>query len=162
MRSGQIPLALLGLYILITGLYGQFTWPLPGSYNILYYDIFPFWGLFLLASAWALHSKLKLQFVGLFSLLVGAMAILYGFAAYNLGLSSVPIAVLGLYGLFGLAGIFGYPMTLMFDRAQEKLKHKWFGWKIIVWIFLIALVLASLLAIYIAASAVPVHLKSPP
>lgn len=163
MESGRIPLALLGGYILLTGLFGQFTWPLPGSYNILYYDIFPLWGIFLLASAWALHSKMKLQYVGLLALLIGCMSVFYGYSGYELGLSSAPIAVLGLFGLFGLAGIFGYPVTLMFDREMEKRKaNKSLVWIVILAIFLIALIFASLLAIYIGASAVPVHLKSAP
>ncbi len=162
LRSAQIPLALFGLYALVTGLFGQFAWPLPGSYNILYYDIFTLWGLFLLAGAWALHSRLKLQYVGLISLLIGCMAIWYGVCAYNLGLSMAPIAVLGLFGLFGFAGILGYPVTLMLDREQQKIKNKWRGWYILLGLFVIVLLLASAVAIFVAASAVPAHLASPP
>lgn len=162
MKSGQAPLTLLGLYVLISGLYGQFIWPLPGSYNILFYDIYPLWGMFLLASAWVLHSKLRLQYAGFFALLIGCMTILYGVSGYRLGLTSVPLALLGLYGLFGLAGILGYPVTLMFDRAQTKRKNRWAGWALILAVFLIVLILASLLAMYIGMSAIPVHLASPP
>jgi len=162
MKSGQIPLALLGAYIFITGVYGQFTWPLPGSYNILYYDIFPLWGIFLMASAWALRSKLNLQYVGFMALLIGAMSVFYGYTGYQLGLSQAPIAVLGLFGLFGLSGIFGFPVTMMFDRAMEKKKNASAVWMVLLAVFLIALILASLLAIYIGVSAVPAHLASAP
>jgi putative membrane protein len=161
-RSAQVPLALLGFYAVVSGLFGQFTWPLPGSYNILYYDIFTLWGLFLLAGAWVLRSRLKLQYVGFLSLLIGSMSIWYGVNAYCLGLSMAPIAVLGLFCLFGLAGILGYPVTLMFDMEQERVKSKWRGWYVLLGLFILVLLLASALAIFVGASSVPAHLASPP
>ena len=160
MRSGSIPLAALGIYAFVSGLFGQFTWPLVGSYNILYYDIYPLIGLLFVGFALSLHKKLQLQYAGFFSLLLGIITVYYGYMGYVAGLSEAPLAVLGLFSLFGFAGILGYPVTLMFDRASEGQKNKWIGWQIIIALFWILLVLGSLLAIYIGMAAVPAHLQS--
>ncbi|MCL4411244.1 DUF981 family protein, partial [Candidatus Marsarchaeota archaeon] len=97
MSNSAIPLGFLGLYGLITALYGQFTWPLPGSYNILYYDIFALFNVLILSLAYALLKKntFELEYIGLFALIFGFIAILYGATAYSLSLSTEPLAVLG-------------------------------------------------------------------
>lgn len=161
MQSGKIPLALLGIVVLVTSLFGQFAWPLPGSYNILFYDVYLMFGVFLIGAAWIIHSKLRLEYLGFFALLIGAMTVFYGYSGYKLGMTSSPIALLGLYTLFGVAGILGYPVTLMFDRMQDK-KKSGLGWILVFALFALALVLGSLLAVYIGVSAVPAHLASPP
>jgi putative membrane protein len=162
LRGAAIPLGVIGFYIILSGLYGQFFWPLPGSYNILFYDIFTLSGLMFVAFAWALHSDIDTQPVGFFGLMVGLIAIYYGYEGYILGLTSAPLALFGLYSLYGLAGILSYPMTVLLDRADLGMKIKWVGWYVLAAGFLIFLALGSILAIYIAASAIPVHLASPP
>lgn len=160
LRAGAIPLAALGIYAFVSGLFGQFTWPIGGTYSILYYDIYPLIGLLFIGFAWSLSKKQQLQYAGFFGLLLGIMAVYYGYTGYALGLSEAPLAVLGLFSLFGFAGILGYPVTLMLDRAEEGHKNKWLGWTVIIALFWILLALGSLLAIYIAMSALPAHLQS--
>jgi putative membrane protein len=162
LKGGAIPLAALGLFAFVTGLYGQFTWPLPGAYNILYYDVFTLFGLLLLAFAWSVRSEMETQHVGLLGLLLGVFVIYYGYNAFVIGLSQAPIAVLGLYTLFGLSGILSYPMTIMLDRANAGMKNRWAGWILMAAAFIILLTLGSLLALYIAYAAIPAHLMSPP
>ena len=158
--SGFLPLATLGVYIFITGLFGQFTWPLPGNYNILFYDIYPLVGLLFISFAWSLKSGLNLQHVGFFAMMLGMMTIFYGYEGYALGLTTIPIALLGLYTLFGIAGILGYPITVMLDRAKAGVKNKSMLWIILVLAFSAFLILGSLTAIAIAAAAIPEHLAS--
>lgn len=162
LRSGSLPLAILGVYIFISGMYGQFTWPLPGAYNILYYDIYPLLGLMLMAAAYAIYAKLKMQYIGFFGLLVGVMGGWYGIWGYLLHMSTEPIAVLGLFGSFGLAGIFSYPVMLMFDRYEAGKKNRSTLWAVVVVLFGIFLVLGSVIALYTGFAAVPAHLMSPP
>ncbi len=162
MKSAAVPLALLGFYAIVTGIFGQFAWPLPGAYNILFYDLYPLVGLLFVGFAWSLNSKLKLQYIGLLSLLVGAMTFYYGISGYSLRLTKTPIALLGLYLLFGIAGVFGYPVTLMLDRAEAGIKNRSVWWWVVIAIFLITLVISSLLAIYVGAVSVPAHLMNPP
>ena len=156
-----VPLVVLGLYMLVLGIWGQFTWPLPGSYNILFYDPFVSFGILLIAFALAVKYNSKLEYVGLLGLLMGVVTVIYGISGYNLGLTEAPIALLGLYLLYGFAGIFSFPVLLMADRlsSQKKLKVTW---QITILIFCIFLLLGGLLAGYIATLAIPVHLSSPP
>lgn len=162
LRSAAIPLALLGFYALVSGLFGQFIWPLPSAYNILFYDIYPLVGLLFIGFAWSLNSKLNLQYTGFFALLLGLMSIFYGVQGYAAGLTKTPSALLGLYLFFGISGILGYPVTLMLDRAEAGEKNRWIGWMVIITVFIIFLMLSSLLSIYVGISAVPAHLTSPP
>jgi len=50
-EAQYLPLLLIGLYMSITGFFGLLVWPLPGSYNILFYDLYPFLGLGLIMIA---------------------------------------------------------------------------------------------------------------
>ncbi len=161
-KSAALPIGVFGFYILLTGLYGQFTWPLPGAYNILFYDVYTLAGLVFIALALALRTEAETHYVGFFGLLVGAMAVYYGNVGYGLGLTSAPLALLGLYSLLGLAGIFGYPMTLIVDKLRSGSKIKGNTWALVVLAFMLCMVFGSLLAIFIAASAVPAHLMNPP
>ncbi len=161
-RSAQIPLAVLGGYALLMGIYGQIVWPLPGAYNILFYDVYVMFGLVMVSLAWALHSDLKARYAGILSLLAGAVTILYGISGYSLDLTSAPIALLALYGLFGFGAILAYPVTIMIDRAQERVKNSSTFWIALVGLFALVMLVAGLLALFIGVSAIPGHLASPP
>ncbi len=165
MSNSAIPLGFLGLYGLITALYGQFTWPLPGSYNILYYDIFALFNVLILSLAYALLKKntFELEYIGLFALVFGFIAILYGATAYSLSLSTEPLAVLGLYTSFGLAGIFSYPFALIVKKITRaggaKITNPQLFITVLFWLFLL---LGSALAIFIGGAAVGPHLLKAP
>lgn len=157
-KAAAIPLLVLGFYVLASSLFGQFTWPLPGSYNILYYDTLGMLGLLTIALGWSFRTGTQIEYTGLLGLFIGAMVIFYGFEAYMLNMSSEPLAVLGLFGLFGLAGVLGYPASMVIDG---KMKNAGI-FKLMCYGFLIALVFGSLLALFIVSNAVPAHLKSAP
>lgn len=162
-KSAIAPFAVFGAFMVISGLWGQFTWPLPGSYNILFYDMYALAGLVFIAMAWSIRSGADLQNVGFFSFMLGFVSIYYGYIGYTLGMTTSPIGLLALYSLFGIAGVLGCPLTLMLDRirsgARVSVDSRWVA---LLAIFLIVLVLGSLLAIYIAAAAIPAHLANPP
>ena len=109
----------------------------------------------------ALWFRQNMQYVGIFALFSGLLAIYYGFSAYFIKMTSSPIAMLGLYIGFGLAGVFTYPATLIYDRlpAKSKASNTYTTLLVLFWIFLL---LASLLAIVVGVAAVPQHLLSPP
>ena len=158
--SGAIPLAALGAYMFVSGIFGQFTWPLPGVYNMLFYDIYPFIGLLFICAAVSIYRKLKMQYIGFFGFLLGIMSILYGVNGYLLGLTKAPLAFLGLYAAFGMGGLIGWPVTLMMDRAEAGIKNRSLAWIALIVFFWIVLFLGSMLALYIGASAIPAHLAS--
>ncbi len=158
----SVPLGILGAYMLIMGLWGQFNWPLPGSYNILYYDPFLSFGLVILAFAIAVKYRTKLGYVGFLGLLFGVMAVIYGAEGYGIGLSTEPLALLGLFFLYGAIGILSFPMALMIDRMPGSEKRHWRGWYVLLLAFLVLLLLASLLSGFIGSSAISAHLLNAP
>lgn len=162
LRSASIPLAILGGYMIITGLWGQFTWPLPNSYNILFYDPLVSFGIVLISFSLAIKYNVRLEYPGFLALLFGIMLILYGYEGYTIGLTKEPIALLGLYILYGTVGILAYPVSLIADRSPGRKKNPWIGWTLILLVFLAILILASVLAAYIGYAAIGGHLLSPP
>ncbi len=160
LKAACVPLAVLGTFMLVTGLWGQFSWPLPGSYNILFYDPLVLFGVLLVSFCLTVRADLKLEYVGFLGLMLGAMAILYGVAGYNAGLTEAPLALLGMYALYGSAGILSYPVALAVDRFPALQRSRWAA--LAVALFWLALLGASLLAVYIGYVAVPSHLLSPP
>lgn len=156
--SASIPLFALSIYIIVSGLFGQFAWTLPGSYNILFYDVYVMLGLIVFSIAWCMRSGMRLQYTGLFGLISGLLVAYYGIEGYMLHMTQSPIALLGLYGLFGLSGVLGYPVTLMADGAKRKSGTM----VLILYAFIVVIVLASLLAAFIGVESIPAHLASPP
>ena len=161
LRPGVFPLGVLGGAITVMGIYGEMTWPLPGSYNILFYDPYLILGLIILMIAVAIGLKQKLQFTGILALFGGLIAIYYGINAYLDKMTSSPIAMLGLYIAFGLTGVFTFPTTLIYDSLPHKEKVSKI-WTLILVIFWIGLVVSAVLAAVTAIEAVPQHLLSPP
>jgi putative membrane protein len=161
LKPGVYPLGILGGIITIMGIYGEMTWPLPGSYNILFYDPYLIIGLILVIMAVSIAMKQKLQFTGILALFSGLIAIYYGANAYMDKMTSSPIAMLGLYIAFGLTGVFTYPTTLIYDMLPGKEKVSKL-WTVVLVIFWIGLVVSAVLAALTAIEAVPQHLLSPP
>ena len=161
LKPGVYPLGILGGIITIMGIYGEMTWPLPGSYNILFYDPYLIIGLILVIMAVSIAMKQKLQFTGILALFSGLIAIYYGANAYMDKMTSSPIAMLGLYIAFGLTGVFTYPTTLIYDMLPGKAKVSKL-WTVVLVIFWIGLVVSAVLAALTAIEAVPQHLLSAP
>lgn len=161
-RSGIIPMTVLGLFILVMGLYGEMTWPLPGSYNILFYDPYVMLGVILLGSTLTILLKEKMQNIGFLTLMVGFVMVSYGFGGYSLGLTAAPIGLLGLFVSAGLTGIFAYPVTLLMDRSSSTKKRPSNLWMVALALFWIFLLMTSVLAAYVASAAIPAHLLSAP
>jgi putative membrane protein len=162
LEGASVPMILVGGYLTILGFFGQFTWPLPGSYNILFFDPMISFGLVTLAFAIAIRWKVNLEYAGFFGLLVGIMTLIYGYQGYSIGLTLEPIALLLLYVFYGIAGIFSYPVALIADRLPGLQKRPWIGWHAMLVIFWLALFAASVTSGYIGMSAIPGHLLTPP
>ncbi len=115
-------LFVLGIYGILSGLYGQFVWPLPGNYNILFYDMYPLFGFSLAAIGYALYKGMKTEPAGLFSALIGAMSIFYGIVGYMLGMTTYPIMLLIIYVAFGMVGITMLPASRYLDMLLSGKK----------------------------------------
>ncbi len=161
-KSASVPLLFLGAYMTIMGIWGQIVWPLPGSYNLLFYDPLTGFGLVLLAFFASSHFKIKMEYAGFFALMNGIALIIYGVNGYMLKMTSSPIALLGMYALYGIAGISSYPLMLALDEVDQP-KNK-FSMKVMLFliIFSASIFVASAIAAFIGVLSVPAHLANPP
>ncbi len=160
--GGILPLGAVGIYLFIISLIGQITWPLPGSYNILFFDPLMSLSIVLIGFAWSVRSRIKIHYVGLFSLLVGLMTIDYGITGYMIGLTQSPLAFMGLFVTFGIVGVLAFPVSLIMDNQPGKTSSHpklWFSLVALFWIFLI---LATVIAFLVAGLSLYPHLSTPP
>lgn len=161
MKESMVPIGLLGLLIFIFGLWGEFTWTLPGSYNILFDDLFTLLGLLLLMYSISICIESKLQYTGILAFFSGLITIYYGIEGYILGMTNSPIGLLLLYLFYGIAGIFSYPLTLAIDYMIENRRFEsWMKASLIL--FIIFVLLGGIMGGYIGALAIPYHLASAP
>ncbi len=152
-----IPLLILGIFIFIIGIIEEIMWPLPKSYNILFYDPFILFGMILIAFTTSILLKQKLHYVGFFSLISGAIVIVYGVSGCILNMTRSPMMLLGLFGFFGLSGIFAYPVALMYDYKKSSKAYEF-----MLALFLIFLIIAILLALLLGVVALHGHLLATP
>jgi len=152
-----IPLLILGIFIFIVSIIEEILWSLPGSYNILFYGPFILFGMILIAFSTTILLKQKLHYIGFFSLISGAIVIVYGMFGCMLNMTRSPPMLLGLFGFFGLSGIFAYPVTLMYDYKKSSKAYKF-----MLALFLIFLIIATLIALLLGIAALHGHLLVTP
>ncbi|EQD52568.1 membrane protein containing DUF981, partial [mine drainage metagenome] len=101
LKEGATIMGLLGTFLAALAFWGEFTWPLPGAYNIYFFDPLFLLSLVLIAFGIAVWYRLPTHFVGMISLVIGAGVAYYGARAYILGLTQDPFETLLLYLGFG-------------------------------------------------------------
>ncbi len=130
LRGVAVPVGALGAVTTVLALWGEMSWPFPSSmagYNILFFDTLLLFGLVLLAYAVSAYLGARLQYVGLFALVAGAVTAFYGWTGYTAtpAFTKDPFDTLLLYLGFGAAGVFAFPATLIVDyylSASETLR----------------------------------------
>ncbi len=175
LRGAAIPLAGLGVIVFAIGIWGELTWPLPGSYNILFYDPYSLLGIILVAFAVSVLLRLRTQYVGVLAGVTGALSIYYGVSAYGLGMTAEPIAMLFLYIALGGTAVLTFPVTVYIDRMvvvpelenlpDVERKTLTLPWKLAYGGFLLFLLFAvasAILALAIGGGALGSHLASAP
>ncbi|MGI0133175.1 MAG: DUF981 family protein [Thermoplasmata archaeon] len=116
LRGGAITLGILGLFLSLLGFWGEFAWPLPGQYNVLFYDPTLFGGLILVTFAIVVHLRLPTQYLGVIAGITGLGVAYYGARGYQLGLTKEPLEMFLLFLGFGLTAAAAFPVTLFADR----------------------------------------------
>jgi len=116
LKAQAIPLGGIGLIIFSIGLWGEVVWPLPGSYNILFFDPYVLLGMVLLGFAVCVNTGRRTQYVGLLAAMTGLLSIYYGSYAKYDALTKEPLAMFLLYVALGLTAVFTFPVTLWIDR----------------------------------------------
>lgn len=108
-RSYAAGFGIVGVVGLILGLHMVFTWPLPGSYNIIFGEVTVLLGSVFLAAGVALGAGWSLQPVTIYAFFAGLYAVIGGARMISLGLTREPLlSGLG-FILAGLAGLLSAP-----------------------------------------------------
>ena len=183
LKGQAVPLGGLGVIIGSIGLWGEIVWPLPGSYNILFFDPYVLLGVVLVAFSISVFFRWRTQYVGLLAAFVGLLSIYYGANAYNLGLTKEPLAMFLLYLAMGGTAVFTFPVTLWLDRyviapvaspdppaadaasTAQKVAAMTSEVKVLFGLFLIFLLFAAgsaIAALWIGGGALPQHLTTAP
>jgi uncharacterized membrane protein len=118
LKGSALPLASLGVTAIVLGFWSEMVWPYPaamGGYNILFNDMTLLFGLVILALAATAYLGLRLQYVGVFAFVAGAIVLFYGWTAYGFHYTKDPFDTLLLYGGFGISGILALPATVVAD-----------------------------------------------
>jgi len=116
LRGTAVPLGMLGVVVTSVGMWGEITWPLPGSYNILFFDPYVLLGVVLLGFSLSVVTRFKTQYIGLMAAMTGALSIYYGYSAYILNMTKEPMTMLFLYVALGGTAILTFPITVFIDR----------------------------------------------
>lgn len=180
LRETAVPMVAVGIVILIIGFWGMFTWPLPGAYNILFFDIYTLFGLIVLGFGLSVYLGFRLQYVGVLSIVSGGIVIAYGARAYQLHLTSTPWAMFLMYLGWGVTAILAFPVAIIADgwlqgaasgasapepsRGPDGKPRYPVSYlrAAIVLFFVLVIVLSALATAGILGNAVYSHLASPP
>jgi putative membrane protein len=101
--------AVIGTIALATGLPMIWTWPIIGSFNIVYGEPTVLFGVLCGGAAIALAMEWELLTLGLYAFFAGAYGIILGFRIYDLGLTVQPTLTAIGFVLTGLAGVCAAP-----------------------------------------------------
>jgi putative membrane protein len=125
-----------GLLGILLALPMVLTWPLPGSYNIVYGEAALYLSVAFLGAAVTLTFEWEPMVPALFGLFGALYAVVGGIRIMNLGMSSEPtLAGLG-YILTGLGGILAIPaLSYRQQRAWAILAATVLGLAAIIWLF---------------------------
>ncbi|BCU68134.1 hypothetical protein HS7_15710 [Sulfolobales archaeon HS-7] len=102
-RSLGAYLIFAGIYSMATGIWASITWPLPSSYNLMFSDMWPLFGIASLMLGVALFLGWKLQYVTIPFAFLGIPVAVYGIDMLIHGLTAEPLAAFGLYMAIALA-----------------------------------------------------------
>jgi putative membrane protein len=125
-----------GLLGVVTALPMVITWPLPGSFNIVYGEAALYLSFTFLAAAVTLTFEWEPLIPALFGVPGALYAIIGGFRILNLGMGSQPtVAMLG-YVLTGLGGLLTVPaINYRNQRWWSILAALVLGIAAIIWLF---------------------------
>jgi len=180
LRGGATLLGLLGAAIGVFALWGELTWPINGfpgatAYDLFFFDVMTLLAILLIAFALCVRLKVPTHFVGMLGVISGLGVLFYGFRAYQLSLTTEPLETLLMYIGFGVVSIGTYPMTLFVDwfvvgpnvpgadplPSAPTPKYP-LMWMIFFFLFMLAVLLAGLAAVFYGVTIVWGHLGSPP
>ncbi len=95
----------VGLLNLVLGLGITMTWPLPGSYNIVFGEAAAMFGIVFLAAGLAIARDWDLYPVTLVAAIFGVYLLIASWGIFSLNMTRTPLMTTVLYALVGLAAL---------------------------------------------------------
>ncbi|MGA7924315.1 MAG: DUF981 family protein [Thermoplasmata archaeon] len=180
LRGGATLLGFVGVLIGFFAVWGELTWPIngfpgAGSYDLFFFDVLILLTFLLIGFATMVWMRLPTHFAGMFSVVIGLGVLFYGVRAYQINLTTDPLETLLLYLAFGGVAILAYPATLFIDwfvvgpqvpgtdplPSPPTPNYPWL-WKVLLGLFMLAVILAGVAAVLYGIDIVWSHLASPP
>ncbi|EQD64316.1 membrane protein containing DUF981 [mine drainage metagenome] len=141
MGSLVVPVFVLGLFNAISGFLMSFTWPLPGSYNMLFGDPLLVLGLLMIAGSYMASKGTDVKVLSLLGFLLGIYLLVgtIGISQFGMEHGNNWITATGLYAFSFLAGIFS-PVLYLKPKGSNKYAYYFEAFLLIV-VMLIALLI---------------------
>lgn len=105
--------AITGFIGVITGLHMSLTWPLTGSFNILFGEPTVLFGTLFLGAALVLWKGWTMHTVSIYALFAGLVAVILGVRVLDMGLTQSPVVAGTGYILTGLGGLMTWLCCLL-------------------------------------------------
>ncbi|BDR92011.1 DUF981 family protein [Vulcanisaeta souniana] len=137
----------VGIYALATGLWATMTWPLPSSYNLVFSDAWPIFGLVSLMLGLAMYIGADLRYLALPIALFSIPVIVYGIDILVHGLTTEPLFASAMYLFLGIAMLIS--PGAMLPRGNVS--------RYVGVLVMVLLILSGILAFFIGISATFEH-----
>ncbi|MEM0149758.1 MAG: DUF981 domain-containing protein [Candidatus Micrarchaeaceae archaeon] len=149
-----VPVFVLGLFNAVSGFLMSFTWPLPGSYNMLFGDPLLMLGLLMIAGSYMISKGMDVKVLSLLGFLLGIYLLvgMISISQFSLETGNDWITATGLYAFSFLAGIFS-PIIYLKPKGSNRYAY---------YFEVFLLVLVMLLALLIGYMGLNAHLGTPP
>jgi len=105
--------AITGFVAVATGLHMSFSWPLPGSHNVLFGEPTVLFGTLFLGAALALSNEWSMGPVAIYAFFAGLVAVVLGVRLIDMGLTRSPVMAGVGYILSGLGGLLAWLCCLL-------------------------------------------------
>ncbi len=116
-----VPAFILGLFNAVSGFLMSFTWPLPGSYNMLFGDPLLVLGLLMIAGSYMISKGMDVKVLSLLGFLLGVYLIvgMIGITQFGMESGNDWLTATGLYAFSMLAAIFS-PILYLKPKGSGK------------------------------------------
>jgi putative membrane protein len=116
-----VPAFILGLFNAVSGFLMSFTWPLPGSYNMLFGDPLLVLGLLMIAGSYMISKGMDMKVLSLLGFLLGVYLIvgMIGITQFGMESGNDWLTATGLYAFSMLAAIFS-PILYLKPKGSGK------------------------------------------
>lgn len=136
-----VPAFILGLFNAVSGFLMSFTWPLPGSYNMLFGDPLLVLGLLMIAGSYMISKGMDVKALSLLGFLLGIYLLvgMIGITQFHMETGNDWLTATGLYAFSMLAAIFS-PILYLKPKGSNRYAY-YFEVFLLVVVMLLALLI---------------------